>query len=90
MAPTTYADVAARRSHGEEDQDLSAATSTRKSHALSRRSEATPLLGDEAQSGGRRGSRWEGEADLQGLKWWRRPSVHTSLYEGWGKMANTI
>ena len=72
--PATYADVAAGRSHGEEEQESWGATASLRSHASSRRSEDTPLLGDEAQPE-RRSSTWEGDADLQGLKWWKRPSV---------------
>lgn len=72
---TTYADVAAGRTPGEEEQETWGATASLRSIASSQRSEEEPLLRQNTQGLDRRSSTWEGEADLQGLKWWRRPSV---------------
>ena len=74
MASSTYADVAAGRTPGEEEQERWGATASLRSHTSSQGSEEAPLLGHDGTDN-RNNSTWEGEADLQGLKWWRRPSV---------------
>lgn len=79
MAPNgTYADVAAGRA---QDASWGAEDSLRR---LDRSSEQTPLLNNglnsDASADGRKPSVWEGEADFEGVVWWKKPSVSITKY----------
>ena len=41
-------------------------------------SEQTPLLGNGGTTDTRKASVWEGEADFEGVVWWRKPSVSSN------------
>jgi len=69
----TYADAVAGRAHEDGDElNWGAADSLRRLGA----SEQTPLLGKNAAADDAKAPVWEGAADFEGLKWWRKPSVN--------------
>lgn len=71
----TYAAVAAGRVAGDTQASDWAAQNSLRAQRHDATSEETPLLRDDDQRDGRRVSTWEGDADFDGVKRWRRPSV---------------